>query len=168
MLCAMTAIALRAHTFNTVFSFDRTDGNYPPAAWSRPPMGFVWHNQLWGTNIAGTVFKMTPTGTLTTTYTFGVAPKGGYYPIGGLIQAINGDLYGTTEYGGAGDGTVFKITPSGALTTLYSFCAQSGCTDGEILGAGLIQATNGDFYGTTEYGGATTVARSSKSPRVAR
>ena len=46
-------------------------------------------------------------------------------------------------------GTVFKITPSGTLTTLYSFCAQSGCTDGEFPLAGLVQDTNGDFYGTT-------------------
>jgi uncharacterized repeat protein (TIGR03803 family) len=75
--------------------------------------------------------------------------------------------------GGAnGGGTVFKITPSGTLTTLYSFCSQSGCTDGETPTRGLVQATNGDFYGTTELGGANWLpygwGRSSKSPRVAR
>ena len=48
-----------------------------------------------------------------------------------------------------GDGTVFKITPSGTLTTLYSFCSQSGCTDGEYPVAALVQDTNGNFYGTT-------------------
>ena len=49
-------------------------------------------------------------------------------------------------------GTVFKITPSGILTTLYTFCSQSGCTDGGGPAGGLVQATDGNFYGTT-YGG---------------
>jgi uncharacterized repeat protein (TIGR03803 family) len=48
-----------------------------------------------------------------------------------------------------GGGTIFKITPSGTLTTLYSFCSQGGYTNGENLWAGLVQATNGDFYGRT-------------------
>ena len=101
----------------------------------------------------GTVFKITPSGTLTTLYSFDGSD--GYYPVAGLVQATDGNFYGTTEYGGAyGGGTVFKITPSGTLTTLYSFCAQSGCTDGEYPVAGLVQATDGNFYGTTEYGGA--------------
>ena len=71
------------------------------------------------------------------------------------MQATNGDFYGTTYDGGTyGDGTVFRITPSGALTTLYSFCAQTNCTDGVNPVAGLVQTANGDFYGTTEHGGA--------------
>jgi len=71
------------------------------------------------------------------------------------VQATNGNFYGTTEIGGAdGYGTVFKITPKGALTTLYSFCAQLNCTDGATPYAGLVQATNGNFYGTTFNGGA--------------
>jgi uncharacterized repeat protein (TIGR03803 family) len=103
----------------------------------------------------GTVFKITPSGTLTTLYSFDGSD--GYYPVAGLVQATDGNFYGTTEYGGAyGGGTVFKITPSGTLTTLYSFCAQSGCTDGEYPVAGLVQATDGNFYGTTEYGGANS------------
>ena len=83
-----------------------------------------------------------------------------------------GTSTGQRAAGGAnGDaGTVFKITPSGTLTTLYSFCSQSGCTDGADPVAGLVQATNGDFYGTTVDGGANGywLGRSSKSPRVAR
>jgi len=105
----------------------------------------------------GTVFKITPSGTLTTLYSF-CSQSGctdGAQPEAGLAQATNGDLYGTTAYGGAsGDGTVFKITPSGTLTTLYSFCSQGGCTDGANPEAGLVQATNGGLYGTTEAGGA--------------
>jgi uncharacterized repeat protein (TIGR03803 family) len=108
-----------------------------------------------GANNVGTVFKITPTGTLTTLYSF-CSQSGctnGYYPQG-LVQATDGDFYGTTSDGGAnGGGTVFKITPTGTPTTLYSFCSQSGCADGESPTAALIQATDGDFYGTTFLGG---------------
>ena len=75
----------------------------------------------------------------------------GSNPEAALVQATSGDFYGTTGEGGAnGDGTVFRITPSGKLTTLHSFDG----TDGSNPDAALIQATNGDLYGTTEYGGA--------------
>ncbi len=67
-----------------------------------------------------------------------------------LIQATDGNFYGTTYGGGAdGSGTVFKITPSGTLTTLHSFDG----TDGANPVAALIQDTNGNLYGTTEGGG---------------
>src|ERR1022692_3421552 len=111
----------------------------------------------------GTVFKITPSGTLTTLYSF-CAQSGctdGEYPVAGLVQATDGNFYGTTEYGGANSsgsgvnaGTVFKITPSGTLTTLYNFCSQSNCTDGYFPCAGLVQATNDYLYGTTYSGGA--------------
>jgi uncharacterized repeat protein (TIGR03803 family) len=110
-----------------------------------------------GANGFGTVFKITPGGTLTTLHNFDFTD--GYESTAGLVQGkgTNGDFYGTTYYGGAhGYGTVFKITPSGAgFMTLYNFCSQSGCPDGEYPYAGLLfQATNGNFYGTTYGGGA--------------
>jgi uncharacterized repeat protein (TIGR03803 family) len=56
--------------------------------------------------------------------------------------------------GGAGSvGTIFEISPTGALTTLYSFCAQTNCADGAYAAAGVVQGTDGNFYGTTEQGG---------------
>jgi uncharacterized repeat protein (TIGR03803 family) len=105
----------------------------------------------------GTIFQLTPEGTLTTLTSFAgtnlSAP-------GGLVQATDGNLYGTTLSGGegsayrlVGNGSVFEITPGGTLTMLYSFCAQTNCTDGGGPGT-LIQAANGNFYGTTLYGGA--------------
>jgi uncharacterized repeat protein (TIGR03803 family) len=105
----------------------------------------------------GTVFKLTPSGKLTTLYSFCAESSciDGNAPNGGLVQAPNGDFYGTTSFGGAyDDGTVFQITPSGTLTTLYSFCAQSQCADGQEPLAGLVLATDGNFYGTTFLGGA--------------
>jgi uncharacterized repeat protein (TIGR03803 family) len=107
----------------------------------------------------GTVFKVTPSGTLTTLHSFSGAPEG-YGPMGALAQAADGKFYGVTTYGGAyntqacaapyGCGTVFTITPGGALTTLHSF----HFTDGQFPEAALIQGADGNFYGTTYYGGA--------------
>jgi uncharacterized repeat protein (TIGR03803 family) len=71
-----------------------------------------------------------------------------------LVQGFNGNFYGTTTDGGKfGSGTVFEITPRGKLTTLYSFCSEASCADGSYPAAGLLQAANGMFYGTTCYGG---------------
>jgi len=109
----------------------------------------------------GTIFKITPAGNLTTLYSFCAKQNctDGGYP-SGLIQAKDGNFYGTTAQGGNFNnncvttcGTVFKITPTGELTTLYRFCAQTNCADGAIPMAGLIQATDGNFYGTTSAGG---------------
>ena len=109
-----------------------------------------------GTGDHGTIFRITPDGTLTTLYRFcsQMECPDGSVP-NGLVQASDGNFYGTTFTGGAqGQGTVFELTPGGALTTLYSFCAQSECADGFEPKAGLLQATDGNFYGTTLYGGA--------------
>jgi len=70
------------------------------------------------------------------------------------MQASNGLLYGTTLGGGTnGQGTVFKLTTTGTLTTLYSFCAEANCADGSEPVGGLVQGTDGNLYGVTEYGG---------------
>jgi len=104
----------------------------------------------------GTVFKFSLAGGLTTLYSFcknngctdGAGPAG-------LVQGSDGSLYGTTSSVGAdGGGTVFKVTSNGALATLYNFCAKAGCTDGALPAAGLIQSSDGKFYGTTSGGGA--------------
>src|SRR5271166_4710994 len=95
LLCAATGTALPAQTFTTLVSFNGANG---------------------------------------------AAPSGS-----SLVQGVDGNLYGTTSGGGANkNGTVFKITPGGTLTTLYSF---TGATDGSAPGA-LVQATGGNFYGT--------------------
>ncbi len=77
---------------------------------------------------------------------------------GTLIQATDGNFYGTSQTGGTfGLGSVFKVTPSGTVTTLYSFCALANCVDGSGPTAGLVQASDGNFYGTTYYGGSNCV-----------
>src|ERR1017187_6330827 len=170
VLCATTAIALPAQiaTLTTIHRFCSQsgcpDGLQPVAGLVQATNGDLYGTTGGGgTNSGGTVFKITPGGTLTTLYSF--CPQtnctDGFGPNAGLVQAANGDLYGTTNGGGTNNsGTVFKITPGGTLTTLYSFCSQSGCTDGAFPEAGLVQAANGDLYGTAEYGGAKANANS--------
>ena len=78
----------------------------------------------------------------------------GAYVFAPLIQGLNGNLYGVASGGGKNNGgTVFEITPEGKLTTLYNFCSKAKCADGSFPEASLVLATNGNFYGTTKYGG---------------
>jgi uncharacterized repeat protein (TIGR03803 family) len=94
----------------------------------------------------GTVFRMTPSGTVTILYRFGTVPTDGGSPAAGLIQASDGNLYGVTR------GTVFRITLGGTLTTLYTFGTQS--TEGRSPSGPLVQGTDGNLYGLTGSGGA--------------
>jgi uncharacterized repeat protein (TIGR03803 family) len=97
----------------------------------------------------GTVFAMSPGGTLKTLYSFGDGTDGDA-PFAALVQGVDGDLYGTTESGGAyNQGALFKITTQGVLTTVHSFCNPSDCTDFGSPGP-IFLATDGNFYGITE------------------
>jgi uncharacterized repeat protein (TIGR03803 family) len=91
--------------------------------------------------------------TETNLYSFVSSPDGAL-PQAGLIQGTDGNFYGTTIYGGTnscGCGTVFRISPSGTETTLYSFVGSP--SDGVFPRSGLVQGSDGNFYGTTEGGG---------------
>jgi uncharacterized repeat protein (TIGR03803 family) len=172
-------------TLTTLYSFGTVtnvsgypqDGANPIAGLVQGSDGsFYGTTESGGTNDAGTVFKITTNGVLTTLYSFGMLNNAEYAwldgaePVAGLVQASDGYLYGTTAYGGtnrnaedlAGFGTVFKINTNGLLTTLYSFGTvttnypgfNSGPVDGANPAAGLVQASDGNFYGTTQSGGA--------------
>jgi uncharacterized repeat protein (TIGR03803 family) len=128
---------------------------------------------------AGSIFRLTSSGTVTTVYSFPDAQGSGLYPWAGLVQANDGNLYGTTYAGGdlncnsngfgvpaygpfgyvgiqsdgymgMGCGTVFRMDPSGNVTILHSF---EGQNDGNYPQAPLIQGTDGSFYGTASGGG---------------
>lgn len=217
VLCAATAVVVNAQVFTTLVDFNEANGSFPYL------MSLIQgtDGNLYGTTASGgaygsgTVFKITPQGTLTTLYSFcpqannctdGANPSAGLvlasdgnfygttqqggdvecnasygcgtvfkinaegslktvhrfvgaadgeWPFSPLLQAFDGNLYGTTLRGGTGDsGTVFKIGPRGALTTLFNFCDLGNCADGFGPYDGLIQATDGRLYGTT-YGGGT-------------
>jgi len=119
----------------------------------------------------GTIFQLTPAGIETILYSFcsvvvntSSVCQDGEFPIGTLVQGTDGNFYGTTVYGGnssqgsVGGGTIFQLTPSGKLTTLYNFCkgqtTPDSCADGNFPSGGLVQGSDGNFYGTTPWGGA--------------
>jgi uncharacterized repeat protein (TIGR03803 family) len=149
-------------TLTTLYSFSHgpsfANGNWPRAALVQGSDGNLYGttNQRGANGDYGTIFKITTDGTLTTLHSF-CAVSGctdGANPEAPVIQANDGNYYGTTHFGGANNsGTVFRITPAGVLTTLYSFCAQAACADGQFPYAGLFQATDGNLYGTTYQGG---------------
>jgi uncharacterized repeat protein (TIGR03803 family) len=146
----------------TLVSFGKTNGAAPLAALVQGSDGNFYGTTSLGGNLSlnngagyGTVFQMTPAGVLTRLVSFTGA--NGSYPSAGLVQGTNGSFYGTAEYGGNlslnagyGFGTVFKMTPAGALTTLVSFNLANGYNPS----AGLVQGSDGNFYGTTDGGGA--------------
>ncbi len=141
----------------TLYSFTGgSDGAHPFAAMVQGSDGNFYgttcYGGTWpGQNGQGTVFKISPNGVLTSLHSFTGGNDGGY-PFAGLVQSSDGNFYGTTYYGGrSGDnGTVFKISPDGALTSLYSF---TGGNDGRSPRSGLVQGHDGYFYGTTAGGG---------------
>ncbi len=137
-------------SLTTLHSFIGTDGLFPYAALVQASNGNLYGTTTsGGANNGGTVFKITPGGTLTRLHNF--HGTDGLYPYAPLLQARNGNFYGSTQNGGAnGGGTVFAITSSGVLTTIYSFCPPNNCTDGAHPTGALIQATDGNLYGTTQ------------------
>jgi uncharacterized repeat protein (TIGR03803 family) len=148
----MTAEGTLASLYNFCPKLPCTDGFAPSGLVLATDGNFYGTTQYGGTNGSGTVFKMTPGGTLTTLHSFDGTD--GAQPTAGLVQATDGNFYGTTYGGGTyNEGTVFKITPAGELTTLHSFDG----TDGDSPAAALVQGTNGTFYGTTVNGGASGI-----------
>ncbi len=114
-----------------------------------------------GASTGGSIFKVTSSGTLTAFYSFCTERhcNDGSTPYSPVIQAMDGNFYGTTITGGSGGsclygcGVVYKITPAGNFSTLYDFCTQTGCPDGASPFAGIVQGTDGNFYGVTASGG---------------
>ena len=164
--CVFTLGALFAHhalagpTFEHVVDFAGDGFNPLPYSPQAPLVkgtngNFYGTTEFGGTNNKGTVFKMTPTGVLTTLVNFtndGTSNKGAY-PLAGLVLGSDGNFYGTASTGGTHDyGTVFKMTPAGVLTTLVNFTSTGASNKGEGPNA-LVQGSNGNFYGTTANGG---------------
>ncbi len=161
LLCLVAAVASRAQTFTTLHSFDGTDGAVPNGLVQGADGNFYGTTGVGGAINpcsadgdpgCGTIFQITPTGTLTTLHSF--SGSDGANPAAGLIQGSDGKFYGTTSFGGIA-GTIFSIIPGRTPVTLYNFCSQTNCTDGSNPAATLVQGSDGNFYGTTSRGGAS-------------
>ena len=168
---AVGSFSGNAQTFSTLYTFDtktnsqggNIDGTFPNSIVAGSDGNLYGTTAGGGTNGSGTAFKLTTEGTLTVLYTFCntiVCPGAPEQP-NGIVEGNDGNFYGTTEFGGANGstesgGAVFKLTPQGTLSTLYSFCSDvvSGiCIDGSVPKVPLIQGSDGNFYGTTTGGG---------------
>jgi uncharacterized repeat protein (TIGR03803 family) len=140
--------------FKTIVNFSGSNGATPVY----PGLVQGLDGNLYGTTLGGgangggTVFRTNSAGSVTILYSFCAQPNcaDGSLPQGGLTLSIDGNFYGATTQGGTnGEGTIFKITPRGVLTTLHSF----DVTDGAQPFAPPVQASDGNFYGTTNTGG---------------
>jgi uncharacterized repeat protein (TIGR03803 family) len=152
-IISVGCITVSAQTVTTLHSFNGGDGRSPEATLVQGSDGnFYGMTALGGAHAKGTVFRIDPAGSLTTLHSFSGFPGDGAVPVGGLIQGTDGDFYGTTASGGAFfQGTVFRMTSSGAITLLHSFNSFLG--EGAVPVAGLVQGSDGNFYGTTALGG---------------
>jgi uncharacterized repeat protein (TIGR03803 family) len=154
--CGAVFRVTTAGQFTNIFSFNGTNG-YEPGSLVNGNDGFFYGTTVYGgTNYTGagtgngTVFKITTNGVFTSLFSF--RGTNGYLPRGPLALGSDGNFYGITEYGGnnyvgpfTGNGTVFKITTNGILTTLFLF----GGTNGALPSGGLALGSDGLFYGTT-------------------
>ena len=166
VICALSAVTASAQTFTTLFSFDGKDGSEPEGTLAQGGDGNFYGTAFAGGTSThcgagcGVVYRITQQGKLSVLHNF--ARTNGMAPGGGLVLATNGNFYGTTTDGGTGHacdpqayecGTIFEITPGGKLTTLHNFNG----TDGDDPAGALIQASDGNLYGTTGAGGPSGV-----------
>ncbi len=146
-----------------VYSFQNTnDGNTPYAGLTQGQDGQLYGATVSGGNPSnggrthnlGVIYKVTTAGALTPVFDFNNGFRDGVNPYAKVIQASDGNFYGTTYNGGTqGNGTIFKITPSNVTTILHNFNDGSVVSDGYDPQSKLVQARDGNFYGTAQYGG---------------
>jgi uncharacterized repeat protein (TIGR03803 family) len=147
--------------FTLLYSFcsatNCNDGSSPNVPLAQDSLGDFYGTTYGnGANSEGTIFVYTWWGGLHTVYHFCAQANcaDGADPLGGVVLGSDFNIYGTTIAGGGkNDGTIYQFTPWHQITTLYSFCQKSGCTDGQYPESALFQGKDGNFYGTTSFGG---------------
>jgi uncharacterized repeat protein (TIGR03803 family) len=137
--------------YRVLFNFDGTHGRNPATLLIRAGDGYLYGDTTYGGSAdSGVVFRITAAGSLTVLHNISEGSNEGRNQAGGLMQATNGDFYGTNNLGGAfGWGVLFRMTPTGAFSVLHDFDWEPGASPQ----APLLQHTNGVLYGTTAVGG---------------
>ncbi len=160
LIVSAFAVPMHGQTYKVVVDFFNQLPSLPaggPAAAQGRDGNYYGTSVTGGTNDLGTVFKITPSGTLTTIYSFDGTV--GEYPFGGLTLGLDGNFYGTTNRGGsAGFGSIYQITPAGVVTSLHSF---TNTGDGTNPAAAPVLGNDGNFYGTTSGVDVTTTEANS-------
>jgi uncharacterized repeat protein (TIGR03803 family) len=149
------AVCAQAQTLSYLADFDGTNGLQPFGGVTQATdRNFYGTTTNGGGHGYGNVYRITPGGEITSIYDFCKRPNcaDGTTPESAPVLGSDGNLYGTTTGIDYGNGTVYKMTLSGELTTLYTFCSLAECADGSVPN-GLMQASDGNFYGTTFSGG---------------
>jgi uncharacterized repeat protein (TIGR03803 family) len=138
-----------------IFASNDSDGDYPASGLLKASDGnFYGTTKQGGATLYGTIFRVTTAGVRTTLHVFALNASEGITPTGPLIQASDGAIYGTTSAGGvSAAGTVYKMALDGTFTVLHRF-TETDPNDGKAPLGGIIQASDGNFYGTTSLGGA--------------
>jgi uncharacterized repeat protein (TIGR03803 family) len=156
-----------AGKYEVLYTFDQTNGANPQGPLLLGTDGNFYGTARYGGSVNGVYngngvfFRVTSSGIYTPLYTFCQLQNclDGGQPMDGLVQGTDGNFYGTTNCCGTHlnsnffGGTIFKMTPAGKITVLYDFCDQPNCADGGNPVSGLMQGTDGNFYGTTQAGG---------------
>jgi len=147
-------------SLNVLHAFDGSDGGVPLAAPVSGTDGFLYGTTASGSNgVDGTVYMVNTKGSFTTLHSF-LNDSGGGAPTGPLLLATSGSFYGTTSTStsGTGPGTIFAISSSGAFATINTLTSSN---TNAVLGStpfgGLVTGTDGNFYGTTAFGGANNL-----------
>ena len=156
-LLTVFALSASAQTFTTLSALGPTTGEYPQSSLVQGFDGNLYGTANdYGTYGGGTFFQVTPAGAVSALYNFcyndNTGCPDGAYPSGSIALGTDGNFYGTTQgsfTGSAGNGTAYKITPSGSMTVLHTFCALFNCADGIYPSLGLTLARNGNLYGVT-------------------
>lgn len=152
------AVSAQAQTVTYLAHFNGVNGNGPSGPVIQAKDGnFYGTTAHGGVNAQGNVFRMTPSGKITSIYSFCSKPNcaDGQFPITGPVLGTDGNLYGVTFEGGdsTNSGTIYKMTLSGKITTLYTFnCVGSACKNGSQP-TGISLGSDGNFYGTATNGG---------------
>jgi uncharacterized repeat protein (TIGR03803 family) len=161
LACAALAFSMaacaQAQIVINLANFDGKNGSGPVGLIQATDGNFYGTTELGGAHGKGTVFRMTPTGQITSIYSFCEQANcaDGQRPITAPVLGSDGNLYGVTNTGGshAKSGTIYKMTLDGKITTLHVFsCPTSACADGQYP-TGIVEASDGYFYGTATNGG---------------